>query len=444
MTFSLRQTKTPADVLSFTRMPSESSCQQMKQLLIEGKYSAINCESGAFTLESIEVLLKIHSLRNVKNAVRKEQQWLKKEVQLPDQACSYSKEHLSSYADKIFNTPNHHSPLSSNRFILASDLANIAGTGWLDFSIITGVAEILNRDGEETAALLLNNVVMVDEQDLHEYVKRNIRHGVKYVVLFSNVGKTKKNDVFISNPGNPGNHWTLLYVDLTVNKWYYCYTYCWGMPEYLKSSVTLFVTAIYQYHGKTPKPVSGIIQAHTESLGSSHSCAKMCLKNIPTQTCPNVCGAAAAVLGGIACAVPGLWINMFVNQNIDLPASLRWLLFPTVHSDFLRCSLISWLLADSIDVSLLGISREWGEPTQRRRYVPFSPRVLDNVVISDNESEKEDKDDDGWTKVQYGKKKKKANSQQRKGNLHKEGEGVAASPGNYCRKDGVDVNETFY
>ncbi|KAL9972079.1 hypothetical protein ACROYT_G018319 [Oculina patagonica] len=205
MTFSFKQPKTLADVLSLTRMPSESSCQQMKQLLIEGKYSAICCESGAFTLESIEVLLKIHSLRNVKNAVNKEKQWLKKEVQPPDPACSHSKEDIL-YADKIFNTPNHHSPLSSNRFILASDLASIAGTGWLNFSIITGVAEILNRDGKETAALLLNNVVMVDVQDLHNYVKRNIRHGVKYVVLFANVGKTKKNDVFISSPGNPGNH----------------------------------------------------------------------------------------------------------------------------------------------------------------------------------------------------------------------------------------------
>ncbi|KAL9976718.1 hypothetical protein ACROYT_G014045 [Oculina patagonica] len=97
--------------------------------------------------------------------------------------------------------------------------ANIAGTGWLNFSIITGVAEIRNRDVEEIAALLLNNVVVVDEQDIHNCMKHNTQHGVKYVVLFANVGKMKKNDVFISSPGNPGNHWTLLYVDLTVNKW---------------------------------------------------------------------------------------------------------------------------------------------------------------------------------------------------------------------------------
>ncbi len=121
---------------------------------------------------------------------------------------------------------------------------------------------------------------MVDEQDIYNCVKHNIQHGVKYVVLFANVGKMKKNDAFISSPRNPGNHWTLLYVDLTVNRWYHCDTFCWRMPEYLKSFVTPFVTAIYQLHGKTPMPVSGV-QAHTESFGSSHFCVKKCLKNIP-------------------------------------------------------------------------------------------------------------------------------------------------------------------
>ena len=82
----------------------------MKELCRKGNYVAVDCDIGAFTLDSIELLLKIHSLRNVKHAVLKEQQWLKKEINLPDSACSYSKEHLACYAEKIFNTPNHHSP----------------------------------------------------------------------------------------------------------------------------------------------------------------------------------------------------------------------------------------------------------------------------------------------------------------------------------------------
>ena len=352
-----QQPKEPTDIFSLTRIPSESTCQEMKELCQKGNYVAVDCDIGVFTIDAIDVLLKIHSLRNVKHAVLKEQQWLRKEISLPDSACSYSKEHLAAYANKVFNTPNHYSALSSNRCILASDLATIAGTGWLNFCVITGIAEILNKESEETAALILNNMVLVDEQELPEYVNCNIRDVVKYVVLFANVGKNKRNEVFISKPWHQGNHWTLLYVNLTVNKWYYIDTSCWGMPENLKNAVAPFVTAIYEQGDMAPKPVSGIVPAHIESFGLSHSCCNTCLKNIPVQTCANVCGVAAAVLAGIACVAPYLWRNVFLNRNAEIPTSLEWLLKPTVYSDFLRCSIISWLLTDSINLSILGITK---------------------------------------------------------------------------------------
>lgn len=456
--------KKPSDILSLTRIPSESTCQQMKELCLKGNYVAVDCDIGAFTLDSIELLLKIHSLRNVKHAVLKEQQWLKKEINLPDSACSYSKEHLVCYAEKIFNTPNHHSPLPSNRCILASDLATIAGTGWLNFCVITGITEILNRDSEETAALILNNMVLVDEQDLPEYVNCNIRGGVKYVVLFANVGKNKRNEVFISKPGHPGNHWTLLYVDLTVNKWYYIDTFCWGMPENLKNAVSPFVSAIYQQGGMALKPVSGIVPAHIESFGLSHSCSKACLKNIPVQTCGNICGVAAAVLAGIACATPCLWRNVFLNRNTEMPNILKWLLKPTVHSDFLRCSIISWLLTDSIDLSTLGITREQVKPRLRDHDFPSRRRFLGKVSIPDdghadeNEENVKDnkgespsgdsssKDDasrmqdrsEGWITVQYGKKRKKVDKQgrQRKSNNNSSREASSAKKNSHVNSRG--------
>lgn len=471
-----RQPQTPADIFSLTRMPSESTCKDMKNLCQKGNYAAVDCELGAFNLQSIEVLLKIHCLRNVKYTVLKEQQWLKKEIKLPDPTCSYSKENLASYANKIFNTPNHNSALSSNQFILASDLATIAGTGWLTLCVLTGIAEILNRDSEGTAALILNNVVLVEEDDLSDYVNSTIRRGVKYVILFANVGKTNKNEVFIGKPGHQGNHWTLLYIDLTVNKWYYVDTFCWGMPANLKSAVSPFVTAIYQQGDMVPKPVSGIVQAHIQSLGLSHSCSKACLKNIPLQTCANVCGVAVAVLGGIASLAPGLWRNVFLSRNTDLPTSLKWLLTPTVYSDFLRCSIISWLLTDSIDVSTLGIRREQTKPLAQGRRPPFRRRFLGEVIIPDDERENENMEniddmepklnakpypeddhsrmethDDSWIKVQYksGRKKKKVDNQKRQGDYNKksvleENNGVPPSKKSKKPKDKCNTMKSLY
>ena len=399
-----------------------------------------------FTLESIDLLLKIHSLRNIKNDVLKEQQWLKKDIKVPYSTCSYSKEDLASYADKISNTPNNCSPLRSPQYILASDLATLAGTGWLNFSIISGIVDSLNRKSQDTVAEILNNVILVKEDDFPEYLNRNIKYGVKYLVLVATVGKTKSNEVFVSKPGNPGNHWTLVYVDLTVNKWYHIDTYCWGMPKYLKTALAPFVTAIYQHGNMTPNLVRGIVQAHVQSMGSSHSCSKACLKNIPMQACGNVCGVAAAILGGIATAAPALWHNVFLNQNTDLPATLKWFVSPTAHSDFLRCSLISWLLSDSISVFRLGIHEERVGPPLCARNVPFRTHFLGEVIISDDECadgkeyvrEKMDTKGEstldleerkqiptsesnkfkeeanaGWIKVEYGKMKKEIETQRK-------------------------------
>ena len=96
---------------------------------------------------------------------------------------------------------------------------------------------MLHIENEHTAALLLNNIILVDDDDLLEYVKSNFRNSIKYVLLFANVGKSALGEVFISGPGNPGCHWTLLYADLTTNKWLYCDTNCWGIPHNLKTTV---------------------------------------------------------------------------------------------------------------------------------------------------------------------------------------------------------------
>ena len=269
------------------------------------------------------MLLDIHRLRNVKSDILKEEKWLEKEINVTSATCSYSKEHLASYFDKIFNTPNNHSILTHNPCILASHLATITWTGCLYFAIINGILEMLHKESEHTAALLLNNVILVNDNDLADYFRCEIRHSIKHVILFANVGKSKSEEVLISRPGNPGCHWTLLYIDLTVNKCYYCDTYCWCKPKHLNKEIGPLMNAIYQEIDLTPKPLSQIIEVHIGGMGSStHLCSEACL-NIPTQACANVCGVAAAVLGAIACTAPKLWRNVFLKCNTDLPTSLK-------------------------------------------------------------------------------------------------------------------------
>lgn len=107
------------------------------------------------------------------------------------------------------------------------------------------------------------------------------------------------------------------------------------------------VTAIYQVVRMFPKPFTGIVEGHLEANGSTgttaHTCSTRCLRNIPLQTCMNVCGTAVAILAAIPAKAPSLWKNVFLIQKGVLPDSLKWLLSPTVHSDFLLSTMISWL-----------------------------------------------------------------------------------------------------
>ena len=185
---------------------------------------------------------------------------------------------------------------------------------------------------------MLNDVLMSSGDDLQNYLSEKFSRSTERIVFMVNAGRTKSNQVYISSLNRPGCHWTLLYVDLKSNKWYYCDTSCWGSPSNLKGAVSFVVTAIYQVLRVAPKPFAGIVEGHVDVNASAdsttHTCSPACLKNIPLQTCMNVCRAAVAILSAIAVKAPNLWRKIFLKRKGVLPNSLKWSRSPTTHSDF--------------------------------------------------------------------------------------------------------------
>ena len=138
---------------------------------------------------------------------------------------------------------------------------------------------------KHTSVFMLNDVLMSGNDDLQNYLSGKLSRSTKRVVFVVNVGRTKSSQVYISSLNRPGCHWTLLYVNLKSNKWYYCDTRCWGSPSNLRGAVSFIVTAIYQVVRIPPKPFAGIVEAHGNANGSAdstvHTCSPTCLKNIP-------------------------------------------------------------------------------------------------------------------------------------------------------------------
>lgn len=136
-----------------------------------GGYAAISCSLGTYNENSLETLLKVHKLREISAKVKEEKEWLNKACHYPDHSCIMVQEDLNIYKRLLLDTPDGHCVLEHNKTILASDIATLAGTRWLHYSILSGIVKLLQKSASETCTFLLNDLLQMDNETLHEYVR---------------------------------------------------------------------------------------------------------------------------------------------------------------------------------------------------------------------------------------------------------------------------------
>ena len=348
--------KKVTDTSTLEKMPSLTCCEEMQDIVQKGKYGAVSSNVGTFDKKSLDIICKIHELRDISMRVKEEKSWLRKEMSVPNGKCSISKEDMARYEELIFNSPDGHAVLDNNNFILSSDLATIAGRRWLHYSILAGITKILQSTNKQRMVFMLNDLLQMRTKDLRQVVHEFAISSVRCITFFAHVFKSRAGEVQFSTPQEPGCHWTLLYVDLTTNKWFYCDTAGWTPPKDVKKLVSPIVELIYEEANVGIKSFKGLVQGHVEEKSQvSHVCSCKCLPNIPLQTCGNVCGVAVIFLAAIASCAPKLWRDVFLVNNAKFPDDLKWILHPTFYSDFMRSKVISWLLENRVEVASLGI-----------------------------------------------------------------------------------------
>ena len=313
-----------------------------------GKYSAISCDLGTFDEASVYNLLNIHRLSSISELVKEESKWFNKVLCSDDLPCANMKKDLETFKKLLEDTPNGHFVFDYNKTILASDIASIAGSRWVNFGILSGIVKMLNST--ESCVFMLNDAMLLNKQELQKVIE-NVKGNPKAVIFISNVGKSK--EVFLSSPSKKGCHWTLTYVDLVRNQWYYCDTLGWNAPSDLKKEIQKIVETFYREKDVPRKPFQGFTFCHIPSKTSSHVCSSRCLPNFPLQTCGNVCGIITIVLAAIAAKAPVLWKQVLLSREGTLAA---WLREPSLNSDRLRATTASWLVKAMVDVNTLGIS----------------------------------------------------------------------------------------
>ena len=336
-----------------TSIPSESNCTTRLKSLVEGKFSAVSCSLGTYTKSSLQTLLKIHALREISKSIREEIEWLNATTSAPNKVC-VSPSFLDDFKKLLLE--NIDGCVVVNDTILASDLMKLTGNKWLNLALVQGFVDLRNDYHSETVIFVLNDLMLFNDEKLrnesHFYGKQ-----LRFITFIINVGGNIK-ETFVATPKKPGLHWTLLYVDTTQNKWFYCDTLGWAVPTDLTSTVNDILEVLSSELPFSIKPVQERFLAHKpQSMGhGSHQCTNTCFQNIPLQKCGNVCGVIVIVMAAISCISPRLWRLGFLDVKKTLSSQISWLKDPTSHSSYLRRVLVHWLISKDVDLKLLGIT----------------------------------------------------------------------------------------
>ena len=190
----------------------------------------------------------------------------------------------------------------------------------------------------------------MDNETLQKQVSKIVRRKPSSHTFISLVGKTT--EVFLSSRKRKGCHWTMTCVYLVSNTWFYCDTLGSNPPSDLKKEV---LEAINNIHCLPKKHFKKYFNCHMPSSANvyHHKCSSKCFKNIPFQTCGNVCGVIVAILAVVAQKIPNIWQDVIFSQTCTLPSGLNWLLEPTTYSDYLREVIISWLVEGETNVAFI-------------------------------------------------------------------------------------------
>ena len=193
-------------------------------------------------MKCLQRLVNVHKLRNICAQVKEEIEWLDKDFNYPDPSSAVPKEDLHTFKQLLMDKPDGNCVLECNKSILASDLATIVGTRWLHYSILSDVVKLLQQENSRTCTFLLNDLLLMDNETLQKQVSKIVQTKPSSLTFISLLGKTT--EVFLSSPKRKGCHWTMTYVDVVSNTWFYCDTLGWNPPSDLKKEINRVLEAI--------------------------------------------------------------------------------------------------------------------------------------------------------------------------------------------------------
>ena len=128
------KTREITDVAKMKFIPSISTCNHMLNNIRKG-FSAITTKLGTFNESSLNIILKIHRLKEISKTTQEQLSWVEKQIRPPNETCRVNEALMSCFKQLISDIPDGRYVFEYDRTLLSSDLATLAGSTWLNYSI---------------------------------------------------------------------------------------------------------------------------------------------------------------------------------------------------------------------------------------------------------------------------------------------------------------------
>ena len=180
----------------------------------ENRYDAVIINRKVLLKNYINVFKRIHQLKDIQNSVTLENGWFEKLtlINLPP---------LDMNSIKRFNGPllNHVDGKTirslNNQRILATDLALLTRSNWLNLEMIEHFATLVNNLRPKSRVMSLQYIREYESRgQLNQLIQQWYQSNIEYICIIVNVKKRKHGSTFVAYDHIKGNHWAYFILDI--------------------------------------------------------------------------------------------------------------------------------------------------------------------------------------------------------------------------------------
>ncbi|XP_065648316.1 uncharacterized protein LOC136077923 [Hydra vulgaris] len=298
----------------------------------------IECNLGKFLYESVQHLIALHRVQEIKLAVDQELTWFNSIKLVPKSIGIFPPQNLiEKFKEVLFRKPA--STEISEYGMNPNTLAELCCTRWLSSDHMMQISSILNSIQSHSKVIYFNFI-----GNIEHYVSRLTSVPSKLIFIINVGGNNEK--TFSGTDFNPGSHWAFAVYNNIECSFYYGDSLGWSVPDDFLCKVKLLIRKLYHLN----KEVS-ITYCHdpkTHRYGVK-KCSSLCRGNYPMQTCGNICGVITIIICAISCLNYDYFVHIISNDKRE-NSNYIFLQEPTKYSKYLRLVLMSWFISKEINL----------------------------------------------------------------------------------------------